>query len=315
MKIQSASIDVPGGCPNKCAFCVSNLTKNNKPFMKDYISSEDVSALYQYRERLEFLRENGVSTLVLTGTSSEPAINVRFLSLFKEMNDSLSSKFRNIEIQTSGICLDKARLSFLEDIGVKTISISLSSLDSDLNNKINGIPQALQFNIADVVNHIKKAGLNIRLSLNINKEGFPSLKETQYPVSQFLCENKDRMLSEAKNLGIIDLLSVIKNLYDPDQLTFRKLYYTREDTPENKWIKENTLAGSFWSILNMYLEEEGRVIQKLPFGAMKMSYLGMSVVVDTDCMSQNTTETLKYAILRRNCKLYSDWSDTASLIF
>jgi len=48
---------------------------------------------------------------------------------------------------------------------------------------------------------------------------------------------------------------------------------------------------------------------------MKYSVDGMSTVLDEDCMNTEAKEELKYVILRPNCKLYSKWDDTASLIF
>jgi hypothetical protein len=49
---------------------------------------------------------------------------------------------------------------------------------------------------------------------------------------------------------------------------------------------------------------------------MKYSMDNMSIVVDFDCMNKKgDKKDLKYLILRRNCRLYSEWDDPASLIF
>lgn len=41
----------------------------------------------------------------------------------------------------------------------------------------------------------------------------------------------------------------------------------------------------------------------------------MSTVLDEDCMSEEAKESVKYLILRPNCKLYSKWDDKGSLVF
>ena len=44
---------------------------------------------------------------------------------------------------------------------------------------------------------------------------------------------------------------------------------------------------------------------------------GMSVIFDDDCMGKRPKKdsTVKYLILRPNCKLYSSWDTPASLVF
>lgn len=298
MKIQSASIDVPGGCPNRCKFCVSELTKEQATGMLENLVHEgnDPWVRNQYLERLEFLREVGVSTAILTGTASEPVTNMDFIKWFHEMNSSISSPFRHIEIQTSGVGLDYTKLDQLDTYGVKTISLSLSSLDSDLNNEINGIPKMLRFDIHELCKHIKEQRFNLRLSLNMNKQGFPDSDcFGSIPIIR-------KMFVEIEDTGA-------------DQVTFRKLYSDNSVTPQAEWIRRNGITKNDWGALKDYVRMNGRQLQKLTFGAWKYSICGLSTVVDDDCMATATQDVLKYAILRRNCKLYSDWADPASLIF
>lgn len=300
MKIQSASIDVPGGCPNNCKFCISELTKEQATGMLENLvkDTEDPWVNIQYAERLEFLRDLGVTTAILTGTASEPVANMKFIEWFHHINQSINSPFKHIEIQTSGIMLDYKMLDRLDSCGVKTISLSVSSLNSNLNNEISGIPERLKYDITEVSHRIKEMGFNLRLSLNVNHKGFP--------------------FAEQIAAGNIDQ---VKYLFDEirhnkaDQVTFRKLYSNDSNTPQAIWIAENDVPEKTWSILKNYIKDRGRPLQKLPFGATKYSVDCVSTVIDDDCMAENTQEVLKYAILRRNCKLYSDWQDPASLIF
>ena len=58
-----------------------------------------------------------------------------------------------------------------------------------------------------------------------------------------------------------------------------------------------------------------RSLERLPFGALRYSVDGISTVVDDDCMNQEVKDTLKYLILRPDCKLYTKWDDAGSLLF
>lgn len=306
MKIQSVSIDVPGGCPNNCKFCVSELTKESATGMLEnkLKDIDDPWANMQYADRLEFLRDLGVNNVILTGTASEPVANMKFIEWFHRVNNSIASRFKHIELQTSGVLLNDKTLDELDTYGVKTISLSLSSLSSKLNNSISGIPEKLQFDIPQLCNKIKENGFNLRLSLNINKAGFPDL----------VYDKEDERLTKLTKLGIWQYFHKFVRL-GADQVTFRKLYSDDSDSPQAAWIKQNDVPDHFWSILKKYIVDNGKPLQKLPFGAIKYSIFGLSTVIDDDCMAENNIEVLKYAILRRNCKIYSDWKDPASLIF
>lgn len=251
-----------------------------------------------FAERLEFLRDLGVTTAILTGTASEPVTNMKFIEWFHQINQSIRSPFKHIELQTSGIMLDVPTLDRLDSYGVKTISLSLSSLDSDLNSKICGIPKPLQFDIAEVCSMIKDADFNLRLSLNMNDVGFSGFEVLEHANGYEM----DNIFTATKALGA-------------DQITFRKLYSDSSNTPQSLWIAEHDVPDRTWHVLNRFIQNNGRPLQKLPFGAIKYSIYNMSTVIDDDCMAENTLEVLKYVILRRNCKLYSDWKDPASLIF
>jgi MoaA/NifB/PqqE/SkfB family radical SAM enzyme len=268
------------------------MTKN-KEFSRNVMECDDnVFRFNQYLDRLMFLKDVGVTSLVLTGSASEPILNEDMLGLFDEVNRSLPCPFTNIDVQTSGTGLTKSKLTLLESIKVKTISLSVSSFESDVNARINNTNPDKKVNIEQLCHVIKREGFNLRLSLNMNREGFRN------------ADDIERLFEEAKNL-------------DADQITFRKLYYPKsaENTKQAEWIRNNQLPPSFWSKLRGFVENEGTPLHRLTFGAVKYSVNGLSTVVDYDCMAKDNIEALKYAILRRNLKLYSDWEDPASLIF
>jgi len=295
--VQSCSIDVPGGCPNKCKCCVSELHKNKK-FMNNVLGNcneitNDDRNFIQYRDRLAYVREK-TDTAVLTGTASEPVFNKPFLRFFSRVNRSLPAPFYNIEVQSAGIGMDNNTLNLLQDVGVKTVALSLFSLDSVKNNEIQQSPKSLYYIIEDVCARIHENGFNLRLCFNLNKEGFGNA----HPVEMIR-----EMMVFAQKVGA-------------DQVTFRKLYHNGDDSfDETVWVKANQLDDVFYDMLTHYIKQEGHYKRTLSFGADLYTINGISTIVDSDCMAKEIHKSLKYLIIRRNIKIYSDWDDEGSLIF
>lgn len=286
MEIQSLSIVVPAKkCINNCKFCVArmheesykNQMDTNLPFYDLYFND--------YMKRLEFARDNGCNTVMLTG-NVEPQQNRQFLTLFGLMMRLMKKPFRTIEIQTTGAMIDRNYLRFLRNhVGVSTISLSLCSFDDKVNKEIRD--SNLDVNIKELCALIKEYDFNLRLSLNLS-DVFDKYAPQQ-------------LLKESKKLGA-------------DQVTFRKLYVDG-DNAESNWIKDHSYK-HIGSINPEYIEKiGGKYLSTLPFGAKQYMYDEMSVVVDDDCMSQEVKNSVKFLILRENCKLYSRWEDKASLIF
>lgn len=294
MKIQSLSVVVPNKkCINNCRFCVSRM--HESPYKNTMDENLPFFDLYQrdYIKRLEFARDNGCNTVMLTG-NSEPQQNRSFLQAFGTMNNNLSKPFRWIEMQTTGVLLDESYLRFLRNhVGVSTISVSLSAFDDDINAEYNGTLPQLKVNLRKLCALIKKYDFNLRLSVNM----------TDY----FTGRSPEEILTYARQ----ELLA--------DQVTFRVLYTSTDDvnaqTPQDKWILEHGASPETLDAIKKYVTEKGRALEILEFGAVKYSVMGMSTVIDDDCMSTVPKESLKYVILQPNCKLYSKWDDPASLIF
>lgn len=291
MEIQSLSICVPGGCPNNCKFCISKIHPN-RGYGDVWI---DYKAYKRYErelyDRMSYCHQHGCTDVVLTG-DGEPAMNVEFLKMFDKINRQLVSSYKKVEIQTSGVGVDEDKLEFLGEIGVKTIALSISSLDDDENAEINQTSRKYpKVAIAEVVKQAIGHHFNVRLCLNLSSH------------FQRFFEEIDALFSRFSELGI-------------HQATFRKLYTSDLDTEQDQWIKEHPFDPGLLGKLSAYIRERGRRLERLPFGAVRYSVKGISVVVDDDCMSETADkEELKYAILRTNCKLYSKWDDKGSLIF
>ena len=293
MKIQSLSVVVPNKkCVNNCAFCVSkmhcdtykNQMDDNLPFFDLY--------LRDYLKRLEFARDNGCNTIMLTG-NSEPQQNRKFLTYFGMFMQMMQHPFRWIEMQTTGVMLDQNYLRFLRNhVGVNLISLSVSSLNDQMNRAIIGAKRSLMPDLDWLCREIKRYDFSLRLSLNLTSEF------NQYDI---LPQN---LFEKCKALGA-------------DQVTLRVLYSSGTDTPQDNWIAQNAMSQCGTNKLLDYVRENGRVLGVLPHGAIKYSLKGMCVVIDADCMDKadKTGEDYKYLILQPDCKLYSSWDDPASLIF
>ena len=294
MYIQSLSVCVPGiKCINNCKFCVSRMHKEEYPNQLDENLPFYDLYLKEYKKRLEFVRDCGCNTLMLTG-NVEPQQNKQFLKAFGEINSSLTRPFRWIEMQTSGTLLwdetaagdtgnttkGEQLLRFLRNhVGVSTISLSLSSLCDAENEGIVQPPDGKSIDISRLCKNIKRYGFNLRLSLNITCS-----------FDRWVPSNVFR---EAANLGA-------------DQITIRKLYGNCGGYKANP-----ELVGKYAE----YVLENGKPLELLPFGHQKYSVYGMGTVVDTDCMATEPSRDIKYLILRPDCKLYSRWDDKGSLIF
>lgn len=290
MNIQSLSVVVPNKkCINDCKFCVSKMrTEDYKNMMDENLPFYD---LYQkdYIKRLEYARDNNCDTAMLTG-NSEPQQNRQFLQMFGTMNNNLSKPFRKIELQTTGVLIDKPYLRFLRNhVGISTISLSLSSLDNKQNAQYNGTSEKVMIDIKQLCADIKEYDFNLRLSLNL----------TNY----------------YDEMSVEEIFRVCKEELGADQVTFRVLYMSGDDTPQDKWIEANSANLNKMAEINTFIKINGRELEISPYGFTKYSINEMSVVLDTDCMSEEAKETLRYLVLRENCKLYSKWDDKASLVF
>ena len=319
MEVQSLSICVPthNSCVNKCEFCVSRTHTNpyedriNKVVKKSVQKSkiknlprisgtkldignfieESIENSIEYKDyfnRLQYARDNGCNVVVLTGTG-EPIQNPDFLDFFCKINNTLQTPFKSIELQTTGVMLNDEILAHLRNIGITTISFSISNIfDNDRNLDIIGCANHLKFNVFETIKLVKKHDFNLRLSLNLVND-YDSVT---------VCE----VIERCKELGA-------------DQVTFRKLYKSDLNNDIDKWI-ENNASAYFYIKLIEYVEEKGNFLGYLPFGPKIYDIDEMSVCVDSDCMAEEVHKnTFKYLVLRENCRLYTRWNTKSSLVF
>lgn len=295
MEVQSFSVVVPNkACINKCPYCVSRMVNSDiYPNLMDISHPTYDYNVKEYLKRMKYVASTGCQTLMLTGTS-EPQQNKQFLNTFALLHELIGKPFTNIEMQTTGILLDDPNyLRFLKNfVGVNTLALSVSSPEPMKNTELIGHPFGdpnPSVDFTKVARLAKDYGFNVRLCFNLTKH--------------FKFENA---------LGFFDWCS--KTL-KADQVTFRKLYVSDKQTAQGKWIDENGISeDTLWTLVGAL--KLFPVVGSTTYGADVRYIYGMSVVFDDDCMGKRPKKdnTVKYLILRPNCKLYSSWDTPASLV-
>jgi hypothetical protein len=256
--------------------------------------------IVKIQRRLKYALNNGVSTVILSGTG-EALQNKSYLQELDLLFRDMGHPFPNIELQTTGVLLLKQtfgqttytdrypNLEILQSLGISTISLSVSDIFNDKNNmEIIGVPTHARFDLEHLIGILKEKGFNIRLSLNMIK------KYDQY--------RPEKIIERVKEL-------------DPDQVTFRKLYDGGSPCDEDVWVRNNRCDDNLLHKISQWIRKYGSKLYSLPYGPIAYSIEGMSTVLDNDCMGKEGDETLKYLILRENGKLYCRWDDKGSLIF
>lgn len=268
----------------------------------------------QIRKRIKFAVNNGVNTLILTGTG-EALQNKAFLRKLKDVLDKEKHPFPNVEIQTTGVMLMDYKegygmepgerfkiyenIDLLKALGVNTISLSVSDIFNSENNwDIIGAPAKYRTSLSELCQFIKDQHFNIRLSLNMT-----SVYDNKSP---------EQILRACKSLGA-------------NQITFRKLYHSDDNSEQTQWVKKNECSPNIIKEIDWFIAGTpqqfggkkglGTPLYRLPFGSMVYSIMGMSVAIDDNCMAKGEDGKMKYVIIREDGKLYCRWDDEGSLLF
>ena len=292
-KIQSLSICCPAKkCINHCATCTARQHSN--PYTDNY-SSKSKCATFKYWEdvllRMKLVRSMGCETLMLTG-SNEPQQNRRWLeSLFLAMR-TLSKPFPNIEMQTTGAFVDFDYLRYLQTSGLTTLAVSTFNIfDDKKNREIEGCADK-NLSLKELCDNAYALDLNVRLCINVTDWVYfgdtPSV---------------ERLLDRCAELHA-------------KQVTFRKMW-SNKGTPEADWIEKNCRHDHvILDDVKRTITEKGTLLKTLPYGASLYGYKGFSIVIDTDSMAKDTTNTaIKYYIIREDGKMYNSWDNPSSLVY
>lgn len=300
-KIQSLSVVVPNkACANNCPFCVSRMVNSDVyPNKMDINDPHYDINVKEYLTRLKHVAKLGCQTVMLTGTS-EPQQNKQFLATFALLHKQIGSPFSNIEMQTTGLFLNYNNdyVRFLRNfVGVNTVAISVNALDDVRNNEILGHSESVSnVKLGSLCDLLKAYDFNIRICINLSDE----------------LNCIDKLFDDDK---LESFFMTIKTKFHADQMTFRKLYASNDDTEQSAWISSHMLSETanmkLKSALDMY-----QVIGKTLYGMNIRDCEGISVIYDNDYMGKKPfNDVHKYYILRPNCKLYSSWDTAASLVF
>lgn len=240
-----------------------------------------------YISRMEFVREEGCNSMILTGTA-EPQQNLPFIHMLLQYNKMLRNPFYNISIQTTGSGLTGKDIAELAENGLTTLALSLSSFSSERHWEITNTPKNKRImTIPALIECAKENNLNVRVCFNLTNEF--NVYYPEYYFSWCLQNNVD-------------------------QATFRKIY-ADGCGEEAKWVRSHAFADCNFQDIVKCVRENGIPIARLPYGFIQYSVNGISTVIDDNCMSKDTIDEMKYAILRPNGHLYSRWDDKGSLIF
>ncbi len=132
MEVQSLSIVVPAKCPNRCPFCVSHMNKTNKFYRGKFRTT--LGFVSNLKRRMNFSRDNGCNTMMITSTG-EAIENMTFVEVIIALNKKLDKPFRWIELQTSGIKIQKLVQNYPDIFReISTISLSVVDIFDSVNN-------------------------------------------------------------------------------------------------------------------------------------------------------------------------------------
>jgi sulfatase maturation enzyme AslB (radical SAM superfamily) len=168
-----------------------------------------------YSKRMQYARDMGTDTLVFTG-NTEPQINMHFILRVMQINETIRTPFVKVEIKTTGVMLNKEKLAILKDIGIDTISLSLSGLTYETNFNYNGTPESIRFNIIEFAKNVKDINLNLRLCLNLTDF---------YDAWDYY-----------------DIIHFCQYVMLADQITFQELYESAENTIQDMWIASHKVS-------------------------------------------------------------------------
>ncbi len=278
------SVAVPAGCGNRCKFCIAKMQRDAyRPAVLPNITA--------FARRMAYAKEAGCTSMTLTG-EGEPLMNLAHLLMIGELNKRLLKPFYHIQLQTSGMALlEQDTLAHLSNsVGITGIGLSLCHLNSDFNARYTQ-PKLPQYfvDVKATCAAIVQAGFSLRLCINM---------------TDFFCRTTcaESVLFTAKRWGA-------------SQVTFRELFRSETACEQNDWIARHAACPKEVEKVKEYIHNNGKPLPELGIGIKHYSIDGMSVVIDSDCMSMSRPDIPRTLVLREDARLYSRWDDKGSLIF
>lgn len=279
-KINSLQVMVPfKRCINNCKFCISymNRISIDAEAMTFSKNLQDI-----FIDRLNLLHSNGCNNIVITG-DNEPLMNGDFLLFFSNVLQALNFKFENIEIQTSGVLLDEDVLySLKSNLNINFISLSIASLNVDVNAEIMGINRKLIYNFEKTSYEVHKRGMQLRITI-ILTEWFNRYQE-----------------------NIAALVDDILSIFSPEQITFKIIKSKKTMLDTFNWIKNHSASENTIRSIQSFLEFNAKC-KSTYFGIKIYKYRNTSIMLDYDCMRNEKANEYRYLILLPNGELHNNW--------
>ena len=275
----SAQIVVPyKECINNCMFCISCMN----PVAKNIKFIESKELEVSYIKKLKYLKDIGCKNVVITG-DNEPLMNKNFLLFFSATLNQAGVRFDNIEIQTSGVFLNEYLLSFLRNkIHINLVCISVASLNVNINANIMGFRNELIYDFNKISYYIHQTNIKLRITIIMTN-----------------------WFNKYEN-DIEKLFKDIFSLFKPNQITFKILKNTSVPSDVHYWIENHSASINTIKNLSDFLSVNTKVISFYA-GMNIYEYMGMSIMLDNDCMKAKLEKGYRYLILLPNGKLRESW--------
>lgn len=236
---------------------------------------QDETYVEAYKKQIEKVLSLGCENLQITGIN-EPLQNIKFLRI---LSDVLSdNKFKNFEIQTSGVNLTEEMIEFLvNELHITTFAISVNSIDDKVNSKF--FSEKANVKLQEIVKNIKHYNVKLRFCYNL-LDTF-----TKYTPEEIIKFSKELMI---------------------DEILFRKMYGDDTDKEESIYVKEHKLNDELFNKYYDFVTNHD-IKEYTIHGVPVYDVEGIKTIIESDNKSRHVSVDGKNLLLRTNCKLYDDW--------
>ncbi len=288
MKIQTFSVVVGGNkCNAFCPYCVSKMTGSCTEF-RDDINERN------FHKSLQFARQSGVSTILLTG-KGEPLLYPSQISRYLELISEYDFPF--VELQTNGIdlsILSRETLKEWYNLGLTTVSLSCVHWDDDKNREIFGKEYKSLKEYVDILYsnkffiRVNCVMLNDYIKDIARVEEFTNICK-RWGVHQFTVRPV---------VNNIDIDNIKDEKYAIDASRKLKTY---------NWIKNHFIETKKLDEIRRYFEDNGTLLLELAHGARVYDYKGQNISINTCLTRTPDPEYIRQLIFFSNGSLYFDW--------
>jgi molybdenum cofactor biosynthesis enzyme MoaA len=275
-------------CNAKCPYCVSKMT----PHQGGEIKPSDVN-WRNFDLGAKLSKEWGAATALITSKGESTLFPEQ---LTEYMRGLKKHDFPMVELQTNGIKLmdnsyDKHLAKWYE-LGMTTISLSMTHYDDSKNNQIYQPEKKTDFNLEGLIEKLHDHGFSVRLSCIMFKDYIDSPEEVQNLID-FSKEN------------------------EVEQLTVRSVERPScsENVEVSNWVDGHKLDDSVVSNVRDYLDEGGTRLRELVHGAVVYDYEGQNICLSNCLTSDAKDSSIRQLILFPDGHVRYDWQHKGAILF